>query len=130
MKHIDTIALQGSIDDMRTRIASEQGAMHKVQLGVSRWRRALATAEQEEGTADAAPSPASQVRWHADAQCHFMCWLEQGGFAQEQAELDRQAAPVTADKAPGNAAAPKEVAAQAQQSATPISPAHCNDCTA
>jgi hypothetical protein len=40
MKHIDTIALQGSIADMRSRIAAEQSAMHKVQLGMARWRGA------------------------------------------------------------------------------------------
>ncbi len=130
MKHIDTIALQGSIDDMRIRIASEQAAMHKVQLGVARWRRALSAPEQEVRTANDTPGPASQVRWHADAQCHFLCWLEQGGFAQEQEEPDHQPAPVSADKAHGDDAAAKGMVAQAQPSATPIAPAHCNDCTA
>ncbi|MGK5078192.1 hypothetical protein [Janthinobacterium sp. HLX7-2] len=126
MKH-DTIALQGSIADMRTRIASEQGAMHKVKLGVARWRSPLAALEQEESTADDASSPASQVRWHAEAQCHFMCWLEQGGFAQEEAQADNLVA--SAATAQGQQETPKEVLAQAEQSATPISPVHSNDCT-
>lgn len=130
MKHIDTIALQGSIDDMRSRIASEQGAMHKVQLGVARWRRALATPAQEERTPDDAPSPASQVRWHAEAQCHFMCWLELGGFAHAQAEFDSEAAPVAAGAPCDNEAMAKGVPALAEQTASPALPAHCNDCIA
>jgi len=130
MKHIDTIALQGSIDDMRSRIASEQGAMHKVQLGVARWRGALATPAQEDGTMEDTPSPASQVRWHAEAQCHFMCWLEQGGFAQAQAELDQESAPATADCAVNDELASKGVLAQVKQAGSPALPAHCNGCPA
>jgi hypothetical protein len=94
MKHIDTIALQGSIADMRSRIAAEQSAMHKVQLGMARWRGAL---PQDGGglLPGDAPIPASQVRWHAEAQCHFMCWLEQGGFAlMEEEEPLEQPAPL------------------------------------
>ena len=130
MKHIDTIALQGSIDDMRIRIASEQGAMHKVQLGVARWRGALATPAQDDAGLDDAPSPASQVRWHAEAQCHFMCWLEQGGFAHAQAELDSQPACAIAEDSPDNESPAKGVLAQAKQATSPALPAHCNDCTA
>ena len=130
MPHIDTIALQGSIDDMRSRIANEQGAMHKVQLGVARWRGALATPALEERTPDDAPSPASQVRWHAEAQCHFMCWLEQGGFAHAQAQFDSQAAPAGADRACDNEPLPKGALAQARQATSPALPAHYNDCTA
>ena len=133
MKHIDTIALQGSIDDMRSRIASEQSAMHKVQLGMVRWRSAPATPDQEERTMDDTPSPASQVRWHAEAQCHFMCWLEQGGFARAQAEFDSELAPATADysdNSDNSEPASKGVLAQAKQVASPALPAHCNDCTA
>ncbi|MCC7598096.1 hypothetical protein IGS61_11395 [Janthinobacterium sp. FW305-129] len=130
MKHIDTIALEGSIDDMRNRIASEQGAMHKVQLGVARWRGALATPAQEDRTMEGTPSPASQVRWHAEAQCHFMCWLEQGGFALAQAEFDQESAPVTADCAENDELASKEGLAQLTQAASPALPAHCNDCPA
>lgn len=130
MKHIDTIALEGSIDDMRNRIASEQGAMHKVQLGVARWRGALATPAQEDRTMEDTPSPASQVRWHAEAQCHFMCWLEQGGFALAQAEFDQESAPVTAGCAENDELASKEGLAQLTQAASPALPAHCNDCPA
>ncbi len=131
MKHTDTIALQGSIDDMRTRIASEQSAMHKVQLGVARWRGALATPDQEERTATDTPSPASQVRWHAEAQCHFLCWLEQGGFARILAEPDLPAVSVTpAGEHQDQRENAKGATAQAKPSTTPISPAHCNDCTA
>ena len=130
MKHIDTIALQGSIDDMRSRIASEQGAMHKVQLGVARWRGAMAPPAQHERTVDDAPSPASQVRWHAEAQCHFMCWLELGGFAHAQAEFDSQAASATAVGPHDHEPLAKGELAQAKPSVTPISPAQCHDCTA
>ena len=38
MKQHTSITMQYNIDQMRTRIASEQAAMHKVQLGVARWR--------------------------------------------------------------------------------------------
>ena len=124
MKHIDTIALQGSIDDMRSRIASEQGAMHKVQLSVARWRGAMAPPAQHERTVDDAPSPASQVRWHAEAQCHFMCWLEQGGFALAEEEAEQAAAPASA------AHGAKGASAQAKPSTAPILPAHCDDCAA
>ncbi|MBE3023405.1 hypothetical protein GQ37_011785 [Janthinobacterium sp. BJB1] len=120
MKHIDTIALQGSIADMRGRIAAEQSAMHKVQLGLARWRGAL----PEQDADGASPAPASQARWHAEAQCHFMCWLEQGGFALAEEEAD-QAAPA-ASMAHGT----KGAGAQAKPSTAPISPAHCNDCAA
>lgn len=130
MKQIDTIALQGSIDDMRSRIASEQGAMHKVQLGVARWRGALATPAQEERTMEDTPSPASQVRWHAEAQCHFMCWLEQGGFAHAQAEFDQESAPATADCAANDEPASNDAVAPLKLAASPALPAHCNDCTA
>ena len=148
MKHIDTIALQGSIAEMRYRIASEQGAMHKVRLAVARWRNpvaathvdadadavAVAVAVADENTLAHAASPASQLRWHAEAQCQFLCWLEQGGFAHEEAEADSQAAAeaaaATAAAAQGQQLTSKEIMAQAEQSDTPISPAHCNSCTA
>lgn len=146
MKHIDTIALQGSIAEMRYRIASEQGAMHKVRLAVARWRNPVAATDVDaDADADAdknalarAASPASQLRWHAEAQCQFLCWLEQGGFAHEEAEADSQAAAeaaaataaAAATTAQGQQLTSKEIMAQAEQSATPISPAHCNSCTA
>ena len=142
MKHIDTIALQGSIAEMRYRIASEQGAMHKVRLAVARWRNPVAAthvdADADENTLAHAASPASQLRWHAEAQCQFLCWLEQGGFAHEEAEADSQAAAeaaaataaAAATTAQGQQLTSKEIMAQAEQSATPISPAHCNSCTA
>ncbi|MEG1050952.1 MAG: hypothetical protein RSF79_02755 [Janthinobacterium sp.] len=119
MKHTDTIALQGSIADMRQRIATEQSAMHKVRLGVARWSNAAAPQE-----ADARPSPASQMRWHAEAQCHFMCWLELGGFAQAEEEAEQAAAPASA------AHGAKGASAQAKPSTAPILPAHCDDCAA
>lgn len=127
MKHIDTIALQGSIADMRSRIAAEQSAMHKVQLGMARWRGALRAQDGDGLLPGDAPIPASQVRWHAEAQCHFMCWLEQGGFAlmEEEEGAQEHAAPL-APAAPGT----KGATAQARPSAAPILPAHCNDCVA
>lgn len=115
MKHIDTIALQGSIADMRQRIAAEQAAMHKVRLGVARW--SSTPAPQEAG---APPSPASQTHWHAEAQCHFMCWLELGGFAHEDAEA------VTAPAMADISSSAGTVAAH-QASAVPL-PVHCNGC--
>ncbi|WP_071322363.1 hypothetical protein [Janthinobacterium sp. 1_2014MBL_MicDiv] len=128
MKHTDTIALQGSIDDMRRRIATEQDAMHKVNLAVARWRGACPSREEAFVAGDDAPMATSQMRWHAEAQCHFMCWLEQGGFAQADMLSENQ------DAAPAPASAPspitKETIAQAKQSLAPTLPAHCNDCAA
>jgi|GEM_PF-2205907 hypothetical protein len=125
MKHTDTIALQGSIDDMRQCIAAEQAAMHKVRLGVARWSNAPAPQD-----ADAPPSPASQTRWHAEAQCHFMCWLELGGFAR--ADADAESGDVSA---PAMADTPLDTSINAGvgASATPARqaatvPAHCNGC--
>ena len=121
MKHIDTIALQGSIADMRQRIAEEQAAMHKVRLGVARW--SSAPAPQDE---DAPPSPASQTHWHAEAQCHFMCWLELGGFAHADAAADNVSAPAMADTPPDFSAS-----SGSNTAAVPASlPAHCNGCAA
>ncbi|WP_332860935.1 hypothetical protein [Janthinobacterium svalbardensis] len=121
MKHTDTIALQGSIADMRQHIAAEQAAMHKVRLGVARWRNAPAPQK-----ADAPPSPASQTHWHAEAQCHFMCWLELGGFAHADAAADKVSAPAMADMPPDiSASSGGSTAAEP----APL-PAHCNGCAA
>ncbi|PHV39913.1 hypothetical protein [Janthinobacterium sp. BJB304] len=127
MKHTDTIALQGSIADMRTRIAAEQAAMHKVRLGVARWSN---TPAQQDG--DATPSPASQTHWHAAAQCHFMCWLELGGFAHADADENTNA---EIDTAPAMADTPPDISSGTNAStiATPTRqassvPAHCNGC--
>ena len=120
MKHINTIKLQGSIEQMRTRIAIEQGAMHQVQLNVARWRYRVA------GTSACRPGPAmaaSQVRWHADAQCHFLCWLAGGGFAQAiEEEASPHDAVVPAQKATHETAA--------DQAPMPARQAHCHHCTA
>lgn len=124
MKHIDTIALQGSIADMRSRMAAEQSAMHKVQLGLARWRGALPAQDADGPAPDDSPAPASQARWHAEAQCHFMCWLEQGGFALTEEEAEQAAAPASA------AHGAKGASAQAKPSTAPILPAHCDDCAA
>lgn len=96
MKHVNTITLQGSIEQMRTHIAIEQGAMHQVQLSVARWRGDDTGSKPEHGQAseaDEEPGPgpamaASQTEWHAAAQCHFLCWLAGGGFAQACAEAE------------------------------------------
>lgn len=121
MKHIDTITIQGSIDDMRQRIAAEQAAMHKVRLGVARWRNAPAPQ-----AADAPPAPTRQTRWHAEAQCHFMCWLELGGFAHADAAADNVSAPAMTDMPPDiNANSGSNTAA----APAPL-PAHCNGCAA
>ncbi|EZP37814.1 hypothetical protein JAB6_32300 [Janthinobacterium sp. HH104] len=125
MKHTDTIALQGSIADMRLRIATEQAAMHKVRLGVARWSSAPAPQD-----ADATPSPASQTHWHAEAQCHFMCWLELGGFAHADAdanaETDNVTAPAMVDTVPEISSGASTGVAPARQAAA--LPAHCNGC--
>ena len=118
MKHTDTIALQGSIADMRQRIAAEQAAMHKVRLGVARWRNAPAPQ-----AADAPSAPTRQTRWHAEAQCHFMCWLELGGFAHADAAADKVSAPAMADMPPDTS-----TSVTAEEPA-PL-PAHCNGCAA
>ncbi|SIQ86056.1 hypothetical protein SAMN05880566_106170 [Janthinobacterium sp. TND4EL3] len=124
MKHINTIALQGSIADMRSRMAAEQSAMHKVHLGLARWRGALPAQDTDGPAPDDSPAPASQARWHAEAQCHFMCWLEQGGFALAEEEAEQAAAPASA------AHGAKGASAQAKPSTAPILPAHCDDCAA
>ncbi|MDO8066533.1 MULTISPECIES: hypothetical protein [unclassified Janthinobacterium] len=123
MEHTDTIALQGNIADMRLRIAAEQAAMHKVRLGVARWSTAPAPQD-----ADAPPSPASQTRWHAEAQCHFMCWLELGGFAHADAQADNATAPAMADM-PSDTSINVDAGATAarETSAAPL-PVHCNGC--
>jgi len=121
MKHIDTIALQGSIADMRQQIAAEQAAMHKVRLGVARWRNAPAPQDT-----DAPPSPANQTYWHAEAQCHFMCWLELGGFAHADAAADKVSAPAMADMPPDISAS----SGSSTAAAPPPLPAHCNGCAA
>lgn len=119
MKHLDTITLEGSIDQMRTRIAIEQGAMHQVQLSVARWRgdAACARREQDQGPAMAS----SQVEWHAAAQCHFLCWLADGGFAQASVEAEvaipASQADVTQEASMGKADGQ-------------ILPAACHNCTA
>ena len=127
MKHTDTIALQGSIADMRKRIAAEQAAMHKVRLGVARWRNAHAPQD-----GDAPPAPARQTHWHAEAQCHFMCWLEQGGFAHADADAaaDKVSAPAMADTPRDTSSGTATEPAPARQAATPLLPAHCNGCAA
>ncbi|PHV27952.1 hypothetical protein CSQ93_10255 [Janthinobacterium sp. BJB426] len=118
MKHTDTIALQGSIADMRQRIAAEQAAMHKVRLGVARWSNAPAPQD-----ADAPPSPASQTHWHAEAQCQFMCWLELGGFAHADAETDTTSAPP-----PDTSAIASDGASMSINAAAARQSSHCNGC--
>lgn len=119
MKHTDTIALQGSVADMRSRIAAEQAAMHKVRLGVARWRNAPAPQET-----DTPPAPAKQTHWHAEAQCHFMCWLELGGFAHADANAETDTAPAMADMPPEVSTS----AVAALLASAPPLPAHCNGC--
>lgn len=131
MKHTDTIALQGSIADMRQRIAAEQAAMHKVRLGVARWSNAAAPQE-----ADAPPAPARQTHWHAEAQCHFMYWLEQGGFMHADADADADAAAdnvsatAMADTPPDSSANSGSNTAAAPARQASALPAHCNGCAA
>ena len=91
MHDIDHIALEGSILEMRLRLAKEQSAMHKVRLAVARWRaappaQAVQVTQESPPCHDACPPLSCQSRWHAEAQCHFMCWLEAGGFAQDAAQ--------------------------------------------
>ncbi len=119
MKQINTITLQGSIEQMRTRIAIEQAAMHQVQLSVARWRGDDAGGKPEHGPGPA--MAASQAEWHAAAQCHFLCWLSKGGFAQACAEAEVAS--------PGS---PADVAQEARDGKTEakaqILPAACHDC--
>lgn len=117
MKYLNTIIMHDSIDQMRARIVIEQGAMHQVQLSVARWRgeaggKAGACQEPEPAMA------ASQVKWHAAAQYHFLCWLAKGGFAQACAEAE-VASPVNAIHA----------AAEAEAQIPPADYYKCN-CTA
>ena len=132
MKHTDTIALQGSIADMRSRMAAEQSAMHKVQLGLARWRGALPAQDTDGPAPDDSPAPASQARWHAEAQCHFMCWLELGGFAHADAdavaETDNVTAPVMVDTAPEISSGANASAGAAPARQATALPAHCNGC--
>ena len=121
MKHLDTITLEGSIDQMRTRIAIEQGAMHQVQLSVARWRGDAAGAKREHDQGPAMAS--SQAEWHAAAQCHFLCWLADGGFAQASAETDVAMPAGTTNVALEETEAETKAAAQ-------IVPAACHNCTA
>lgn len=129
MKHINTITLQGSIEQMRTRIAIEQGAMHQVQLSVARWRGGDAGSKPEHGQeVQAGPGPAmaaSQAEWHAAAQCHFLCWLSKGGFAQAclETEVDRPAGPADVAQEARDGKAEGRTEAKAQ-----ILPAACHDC--
>ena len=123
MKHTDTIALQGSIADLRQRIAAEQAAMHKVRLGVARWSNGPAPQD-----ADVPPSLASQTHWHAETQCQFMCWLELGGFAHADAAADNVSAPAMAATLPDTSSSTATAPAR-QSSASPL-PAHCNGCAA
>ena len=125
MKHIDTITIQGSIDDMRQRIAAEQAAMHKVRLGVARWRNTPAPQD-----ANAPPAPASQTHWHAEAQCHFMCWLELGGFSHADAAADNVSVPAMTDMPPDSSANSGSSTAAAPARQASALPAHFNGCAA
>ncbi len=120
MKSIDTIALKGNIAQMRTRIATEQAAMHHVRLSVARWRGDVAASKPEQENCPAmAPS---QSAWHAAAQCHFLCWLAAGGFAQssEEAQWPGPASQVTASDGATDI--------KAQEQALPA--ACCHNCSA
>ena len=129
MKHVNTITLQGSIEQMRTRIAIEQGAMHQVQLSVARWRGGDAGSKPENNQeVEAGPEPApamaaSQAEWHAAAQCHFLCWLSKGGFAQACAEAE-----VTKPAGPADAA--HDATDGKAEAKVQILPAPCHNCTA
>lgn len=120
MTSIDTIALAGSIAQMRTRIAIEQGAMHHVRLSVARWRGDLAASKPEHANCPAmAPS---QSAWHAAAQRHFLCWLAAGGFAQtsEEAQWPDPASQATASHGATDTKAPEQK----------LPAACCHNCTA
>ena len=122
MKQHTTITLQGSIDQMRTRIAIEQAAIHKVQLGVARWRGELGSNRNDRDLAP--PMGASQRAWHAAAQCHFLCWLADGGFAQALEE-SRLAEPIATATLPVTSHQPA-----ARPADTPALPDTCHNCPA
>lgn len=82
MHYINHIALEGSIHEMRLRLAIEHSAMHKVRQAVARWRTEPPLPPSP-CIDNCSPLPC-QSRWHAEAQCHFMRWLEAGGFAQAE----------------------------------------------
>lgn len=103
MHYINHIALEGSIHEMRLRLAIEQSAMHKVRQAVARWR----TEPPPSACIDNCSPLPCQSRWHAEAQCHFMCWLEAGGFAQ----AEQQESINTADSPAEQAAAERVSAA-------------------
>jgi len=72
-----TRPLENRVAEMRARIAAEHSAMHLAQLSLARWRTAAPAT-----SAGASTMPASQARWHAQAQQHFHAWLAEGGFAR------------------------------------------------
>ncbi|OYO30485.1 hypothetical protein [Janthinobacterium sp. PC23-8] len=120
MTPTDTIALEGSITQMRTSLAIAQGAMHHVRLSVARWRGDVAASKPEHANCPAmAPS---QSAWHAAAQRHFLCWLAAGGFAQssEEAQCPGPASQATASHGATDT--------KAQEQGLPA--ACCHNCTA
>ena len=122
MKQHTSITMQYNIDQMRTRIASEQAAMHKVQLGVARWRGELGSNHNDRELAP--PMAASQRAWHAAAQCHFLCWLADGGFAQALEESG-VAEPLVLATQPVTSHQPA-----ARPADTPALPDTCHNCPA
>ena len=104
MKYFHTISLQGSVEQMRKRIAYEQAAMHQVQLGVARWSSNIYGNHIDHENAP--PVAASRREWHAAAQCHFVCWLADGGFAQacEESAATQPAIPACTLTLPGTEA--------------------------
>lgn len=125
MKHVNTITLQDSIEQMRTRIAIEQGAMHQVQLSVAHWRGGDSSGKpaHHQGTGPVPPMAASQAAWHAAAQCHFLSWLADGGFAQACAETEVAKPASPADVAHDAADGKAEAKVEAQ-----ILPPPCHNC--
>ncbi|WP_049813908.1 hypothetical protein [Pseudoduganella sp. UC29_71] len=59
--------------------ASRHLAAHATRLGVERWRL---------DAAGMAPAAMPQADWHAAAQQHFMDWLADGGFRNENSGND------------------------------------------
>ena len=83
MNHIEEICSSKIVQVLRMQAATEQAAMHLVQIAVARWT----CADVEFELACALPS-SRRSRWHAAAQNDFMAWLNAGGFAQPEAELE------------------------------------------
>jgi hypothetical protein len=62
-----------------TPAAQAQAAMHRAQLLLASCRSS---------DLPAAPPSGAQALWHSEQQRQFLAWLDAGGFAQTEAEIE------------------------------------------